>query len=305
MKKKSMVLLVDDDRELIELMKFNFEQRGWEVKASYDGMDAILKINRFKPDIVISDIMMPGVDGYSLLDTIKQDKNLKTIPFIFISGIADIENRIRGFSGGADDYLVKPFAFEELFARSKSRLNVFNKMQELESKGLRGNLAVLSVSDLLQNLTTTYKTGIIKIENSKVKGEMKIKDGKLLDVKVGNKTGWPAFYCLMTQNSGNFSFVEEKLRGRKLEKSVERMILEFARQYDEEQRTLKVLGGKNIVFSVISEKKDTKEKIVNELFKLIDKGRTLNYMIDKLPYSSSQIVEKIFNLLSEGYIRKI
>ncbi|MBN1620202.1 response regulator, partial [candidate division WOR-3 bacterium] len=96
MKKKATVLIIDDDRELVDLVKFNFQQRGWDVLTSFDGMDAILKINRNRPDIIISDIRMPGVDGFSLLETIKADETLNDMPFIFLTGDDRIESRIKG-----------------------------------------------------------------------------------------------------------------------------------------------------------------------------------------------------------------
>ncbi len=305
MKTKPLILVVDDDRELVELIKFNFEQRGWNAIVSFDGMDAILKINHNKPDIVISDIIMPGVDGYSLLETVKNDPELKNIPFIFISGRKTIESKVRGLQEGADDYIVKPFVFEELFARAKAHFNVSQKIKKLESKGLRGNLDVLSIIDVLQNLSISKKTGLLSIESDEKTGDILLRLGKVVTAKISNKEGWNALYTILSINKGHFSFCEQEVYGEEFPETIERLILEFAKEFDEEQKMLKALGGINVKFKIIKrckfkDKQDTLESIIQ----YIEEGKSIRQMIKIFTLSSYSIVVKLFNLFSEGYIEE-
>ena len=300
---KPLVLIVDDDRELVDLIKFNFEQRGWNLLVSYDGMDAILKINHDKPDIVISDIMMPGVDGYSLLETVKNDPELKNIPFIFISGKKTIESKVRGLQEGADDYIVKPFVFEELFARAKAHLSISQKIKSLQSKGLRGNLDVLLITDILQNLSISQKTGILSIESEEKSGEILLRQGKIVSAKIGNKAGWNALYTIFSNNKGHFSFNEQDVSGEEFPDAIEKLILEFAKEYDEEQKMLKALGGNKSTFKILKNYKLKKsQKNLQSIIKHIEEGKNIEQITDILTLSSYSIVVKMFNLFSEGYI---
>lgn len=305
MQEYPLVLIVDDDRELVELIKFNFEQRKWRVVVSYDGMDAVLKVNHHIPDIIISDIMMPGIDGYSLLETVKKDPKTKDVPFILISGKKAIENKIRGLKEGAEDYLVKPFVFEELFARAKAHLSISKKIRNLESEGIRGNLAVMPIIDIIQNLSVSTKSGMLKIDGSENKGIIYLNQGKVVKAKFGQRTGWPAFYMILTQNKGFFSFEEGLVEGREFDQNLERMILEFAHQYDEEKKMLKSLGSVNSLFKICSEIEVKDDELLGKLIKMIKDKKEIEDMIRLLPYSSYDIIEKLFTLKSEGYIDRM
>ncbi|MBN1150787.1 response regulator [candidate division WOR-3 bacterium] len=304
MKKKARVLIIDDDRELVNLVKFNFQQRGWEVFTSYDGMDAILKINRNKPDIIISDIRMPGVDGFSLLETIKADETLDDLPFIFLTGDNRIESRIKGIGDGADDYIVKPFVFEELFARVKNRLQTAHRIKALESKGLRGNFDVLSLSDILQNLASAGKNGKLIIETEFFLGEILIKEGKIIGASMPRRNGWDAFYTLLTLERGSFQFNETQDVSGEMSEPIEKALLECARQMDEEKRIIKLIGGRTSTYTVITENLNPLDKECIMVVEKIKEGFNFEEIARFLPISSYKIAMKIFSMLSEGYIKR-
>lgn len=304
MKKKATVLIIDDDRELVDLVKFNFQQRGWDVLTSFDGMDAILKINRNRPDIIISDIRMPGVDGFSLLETIKADETLNDMPFIFLTGDDRIESRIKGLGDGADDYIVKPFVFEELFARVKARLQTAHRIKELESKGLRGSFDVLTLSDILQNLSTAGKSGKITIETDYFIGEIRIKDSKIVGAGMPNRKGWDALYTMLCLDQGIFQFNESSEVEEEISETIEKALLECARQMDEEKRILKLIGGQKALYSVNSAVTNPSDKIAATIIEKIKEGFNFEEIARILPFSSYTIALKIFNMLSEEYIKK-
>lgn len=304
MKKKTTVLIIDDDRELVDLVKFNFQQRGWDVLTSYDGMDAILKINRNRPDIIVSDIRMPGVDGFSLLETIKADDTLSDLPFIFLTGDDRIESRIKGLGDGADDFIIKPFVFEELFARVKTRLQTAHRIKELESKGLRGSFDILSLSDILQNLTSAGKNGKITVETEYFSGNIWIKEGKITGATMLNRKGWDALYTLLRLEQGVFQFSESDEVSDDMSVPIEKALLECARQMDEEKRILKLIGGKSSVYAVNSENLDPEDKTGKMIIDKIKEGFNYEEITRILPFSSYTIAMKIFSMMSEEYIKK-
>ncbi len=114
------ILLVEDEKKIAAALKTGMEEQGFYVMIAYDGtMGEKLFIN-YDFDLVILDINLPDINGYTLSKTIRQ-KN-KNIPILMLTALGTVEDKIEGFEAGADDYLVKPFAFKELLARIKSLL---------------------------------------------------------------------------------------------------------------------------------------------------------------------------------------
>ena len=119
------VLIVDDDKNICDLLRLYLEKEGYGVILSHDGDEAVAKFNALKPDLILLDIMLPGVVGYELMEYIK---NLG-IPVIFITAKARLEDKIKGFKLGADDYITKPFELAELTARVEAVLKRYYKTQ--------------------------------------------------------------------------------------------------------------------------------------------------------------------------------
>lgn len=129
--KKKHILLVDDDRELIELMSFRLQSRNYEISAAYDGEEALEKAKN-KPDLIILDIMLPNLNGYEVCHRLRQDKMTHHIPIILLTAKDAPQEKIEGLYLGADDYITKPFEAEELFARIESVLRRQKSVEEIE-----------------------------------------------------------------------------------------------------------------------------------------------------------------------------
>jgi signal transduction histidine kinase len=117
------VLLVDDNADMREYVE-KLLSESYEVFACPDGQSALERARQLAPDLVLADVMMPGLDGFGLLTALRADENLRRTPVILLSARAGEESRIEGLQAGADDYLVKPFTARELLARVKSHLNL-------------------------------------------------------------------------------------------------------------------------------------------------------------------------------------
>ncbi|MBM7583864.1 DNA-binding response OmpR family regulator [Bacillus pakistanensis] len=121
------VLIIDDDINIREIMKVYLIKEGYDVIEAGDGIEALSLLDKQKPDLLIIDIMMPYLDGFSF---IKEAKKMSDIPSIFVSAKGDDEDKIRGLKLGSDDYLVKPFHPEELLARVEAVLRRTNKLKK-------------------------------------------------------------------------------------------------------------------------------------------------------------------------------
>ncbi len=111
------IILADDNADLRTYIQRLLEEQGYEVQALGSGEQALAAVRRRKPDLLVTDVMMPGLDGYGLLKAIRRDGALRDLPVIFLSARAGEEAKVEGLDAGADDYLVKPFSTRELLAR--------------------------------------------------------------------------------------------------------------------------------------------------------------------------------------------
>jgi putative two-component system response regulator len=133
LRRRARVLVVDDNPDLMVLMRELLETRGYEVVAVPDAAQAEAEIRRQAPDLILSDVVMPGKSGYELCRQLKDDPATRLIPFVLITGLSDREDKLRGIEAGADDFLNKPIFSEELFARVKSLLKLKEFTDELET----------------------------------------------------------------------------------------------------------------------------------------------------------------------------
>lgn len=128
------VLIIEDNATLCCDMKTILQMEGFEVDFANDGVTGIAKIREKFPDLVLCDIQMPGMDGHSVLEALKQDAALADLPFIFVTAQTDRVSHRRGMSAGADDYLTKPFLPEELVAAVVGRLNRIETLRNQAKK---------------------------------------------------------------------------------------------------------------------------------------------------------------------------
>lgn len=113
------ILAIDDEESITQFLKMGLEAEGYEVITASEGVTGIQLAEKWKPDVAIVDIMMPGMDGYEVCRSLKKYINCQVI---LLSAKGEVTDRVTGLNAGADDYMVKPFSFEELIARVQARL---------------------------------------------------------------------------------------------------------------------------------------------------------------------------------------
>jgi PAS domain S-box-containing protein len=124
------VLLADDNADLRHYVGRLLESRGYEVQAVGDGAAALAAVRARRPDLLLTDVMMPGMDGFALLQAVRADPALSDLPVVMLSARAGEEAQVEGLSAGADDYLVKPFSARELLARVAANLDMARTRRE-------------------------------------------------------------------------------------------------------------------------------------------------------------------------------
>lgn len=114
------ILLVDDEPNILQFLELGLANEGYKVKTAADGMRAVTVAQEFQPHVVILDVMMPGMDGFEVCRMLK--KNGEQLSIIMLTAKDEVDDRVKGLTLGADDYVVKPFSFDELLARIHARL---------------------------------------------------------------------------------------------------------------------------------------------------------------------------------------
>jgi DNA-binding NarL/FixJ family response regulator len=132
---KKKLLLVDDDPNLVLLVKDYLEFRGYEVTAANNGREALEVLDKNIPDMIICDVMMPEVDGYGFVADLRKRQDIGWIPVLFLSAKGQSQDRIKGLNLGADVYMVKPFEPEELVAQVESSLSQSGRIRQHADTG--------------------------------------------------------------------------------------------------------------------------------------------------------------------------
>lgn len=172
---KTKILVIDDERHIVELLKFNLETMDYKVYHSYDGFDGFIMAKEIIPHLILLDWMLPNINGIDLLKKIRADKDLKNIPIIMLTAKNVESDKIEGLNSGADDYITKPFSIKELLARVNSVLRRYHANGYCEDK------KDLSVGNLKLDL---QKHEVVK-GNKKI--DLTLKEFELLRILLENK----------------------------------------------------------------------------------------------------------------------
>jgi putative two-component system response regulator len=127
------ILIVDDESSAVKALETLMRREGFELRIATNGTAALAECASFRPDLVLLDILMPGMNGYEVCRRIKETPETRLTPVVLITGLSDSESRIRGINAGADDFLSKPIDYNELLARTRSLLKLKQYTDELEN----------------------------------------------------------------------------------------------------------------------------------------------------------------------------
>jgi two-component system alkaline phosphatase synthesis response regulator PhoP len=151
------ILLVDDEKDIVEFIKYNLEKENYEVITAYDGEEALEKMTQY-PDLVILDILMPKLTGYEVCRKIKADANFQKIPIIFLTAKTSEIDEILGLELGASDYIKKPISPQQLVARVKSNLR---KSEKTDPGGSEPKKQIFNI----KGLSIDTEKYIVKVNN--------------------------------------------------------------------------------------------------------------------------------------------
>ncbi len=139
MSDKKRILVVEDEKTISDIVVFNLKKAGFDILTAYDGIDGAKKAIEEKPDLVLLDVMLPGMDGWEILQKVRE---VSTVPIIMLTARVEEDDKVRGLELGADDYITKPFGIQELTARVKANLRRTAEYISQEKTSVFGDLTI-------------------------------------------------------------------------------------------------------------------------------------------------------------------
>lgn len=132
---KDKILVIDDEKDILDLVEYNLKQNGYKVTCVATGEEALDAARSFKPDLILLDLMLPGVDGFDVCKDLKSQPDTQEIPVIMLTAKSEDIDVVTGLELGADDYITKPFSPRVLIARVRAILRKKNKLSEAQKTG--------------------------------------------------------------------------------------------------------------------------------------------------------------------------
>lgn len=153
------LLVVEDEQDIVELMRYNLQREGYQVRTSTSGETALQMVRAEKPELILLDLMLPGIDGLSICRQLKSDNEYKAIPIIMVTAKGDETDIVMGLEMGADDYITKPFSIKVLLARIKSVLRRTTSPEPEEGESIQ----IGSIRIIPDRFEVTVGTEVIKL----------------------------------------------------------------------------------------------------------------------------------------------
>jgi DNA-binding response OmpR family regulator len=234
------ILLVDDNPMILDMLRQALAHFA-TVQTLADGGDALLKAIDEKPDLIITDYAMNGMDGRQLLQKIKARGATAGIPVILMASKADINEKLRVLQDTVEDFVEKPFFVKEAAARIKKVVDKISlEKMAREAPGasvLRGSLEQMNVLDLLQSLDMGRKTCALTLSNNGDRCRMFFTDGQINHAEYGNLKGDEAVYKVLSWTAGNFEIdFKGSSKEQTITQSTQGLLLEGLRLLDESSR---------------------------------------------------------------------
>jgi DNA-binding response OmpR family regulator len=246
------VLVADDEPSIREILKLTLTEQGFLVLAVEDGEKALAAAQVSFPDVIITDVRMPNMDGWALVRRLRSMREFALVPVIFLTVLDSSADRLRGYNLGADDYLAKPFKKENLISRVRQALERRAEIasvlaldvpsKDTGAPALRGRLDQIGLPSLLTLLEAERKNGslVLSRPHRGETGRIFLRDGRVVSASLDDKptlAGAEAVYFLLTWGEGTFEFSAfDVLAEDTVGRATSQLLLEGAHLQDEIQR---------------------------------------------------------------------
>jgi uncharacterized protein (TIGR02266 family) len=199
------ILVVDDEPYVVMAIRELLETLPATVTEANSGEEALRLARAERPDLVLLDVKMPGMDGFQVAEALKRDRATGSIPLVFLSAMGSSQEKVRGLDLGAEDYLTKPIDSAELMARIRRVLQRAHATEPAPSSGVtRGQLESMNLATLIRLFEKDRRTGALTVTSGTETGELLFVDGHVMEAAQGPRQAEPAVFQMLQWRQGEF-----------------------------------------------------------------------------------------------------
>lgn len=233
------VLVVDDDARYREHAAQVMREAGFDVLTAANGFEALSLALKHQPNLVLTDVTMPNMDGWQLLRLIRARPALRRTPVVFLTALTNDADRLRGYQLGVDDYVPKPFTQVELTARVERVLERASAADEALANGMCGDLAKVPVTSLLSLADMERRSGVLQLVRKGERATLHLRAGSVIRIELGDPhdqlVGIERFFHVLDWREGRFELDASEVYGEdEVNLSSSFVLLEYARIEDED-----------------------------------------------------------------------
>ena len=309
------ILIVEDEPLIARMLQDCLAPLYVEIVHVTSGPQALAAVAEHPPDLILLDVMLPGIDGFEVARQVKSNPRTGHLPLIFLTSLSQTKDKARGFQLGADDYITKPFHFEEVQARVTGALQRAESARALRAaevgRGIRGRLRDMSLPSLIQFIEMERASGILTLSRSGERGLIYFDEGRIVNAVMGKAQGEDAVYRLLRWDDGDFDL--ERLHGTvsfeaRIAASNQALLLEGLRRRDERARLEAALPPMDACLAVgerlhhmLQGKKPAPD--LQRYLDLLDGTRTLQQVIDECGQDELKVLADIGKLYQRGLLQ--
>lgn len=292
-----LILVIDDDPAQHMIIEGYLKLAGYDVAHAEDGEEGLKFLEGKKPDLILLDVQMPRMDGFQVIQKIRQNASYRNISVLFLTALDRQHLKIKGLELGADDFITKPFDRAELLARINAVLRRTGRSRHLEGI-MEGDISDVGMFDLMQSMELGMKTAVIRLKD--MDAEIVVQNGELLYARQGAFSGYPALLRIFLLSRGYFSIQFNEIPSRIMSapQSLTSVMMRVANDVDEIRDMIRKLG--------IGDRRVTLEKDLAE-FPALEKVRAVTpaTFVEIITAMEGDLKQNIRILVSASKKRKL
>ena len=308
---KQSLLVVDADPRSLRILEVALRKAGFAVSTAADAAEALRKVQRNAPDLLLSEVNLAGQDGVELCRGVREDSRLSGLPVLLMSADRTPAARAAALESGADDFLVKPLLIKEVVARIRALLTNREQSRNAQRGGgaaaLTGSVGDLGLVDLFTSLENWQKTATVYCDSGDGRAaRVWVRDGQVIDAEVDPLAGEAAFYRLLSWESGSFRVEFGPVdREARTEAGTQGLLMEGMRRIDEMRRladTLPFSAVLGVDFPALAARLADMPDELNGVLRLFDGRRTVREVVSESPLDDLSTMAAVQRLAGDGVL---